>query len=489
MEGWLAGDQVELSGADAALFSAASLLQDENGFSLNLQAAPGAAGYTRLKLTASGAPERRAEKLVDVIFADPANTAQVNIDRGARFQVIDGFGAFLGSEEWEAQKQALALPAVQDLGLSMARFGIIGNDLEHRNDNANPYVTDYRAFDLSGLPLAWMRRLKAESAIDKYILTVWSPPAWMKKSRLLEAASDSGENYLEARYYEEYAEFLAAVVHLIKAETDIDLYAISVQNEPQFNEPYPSALLSAENMAQVLAVVARRFAAEGIQTKLFMPEALPQQQGIGEYIRQLDLVKDAGQFTDIIAIHNYDADGIHVGGAGAREWAAMYTWANAARPRRLWMTETSGHANNWLGAQVLFGNLYNALVYGNASAWLWWTLAETSGSAEYGLVVDNQPSARYAISRHFYRAIRPGAVRLGSTADEGLLSAAFENPDGTLVVVLYNTGPARLVSCAGVGSAVEAWVSQEGLLSSAAQFSGASLLLPSDAAATVVYRP
>jgi O-glycosyl hydrolase len=200
----------------------------------------------------------------------------------------------------------------------MARFGIIGNDFEHQNDNANPYITDFGAFDLSALPFEWMRRLKAETGIDKYILTVWSPPAWMKKSRSLAASDFSGDNFLEERYYEEYAEFLVAVVRVIKEQTGIDLYAISVQNEPQFNEPYPSSLLGSEKMPQLLKVVSARLAAEKLQTKLFMPEALPQQQGIQEYIRQLDLVPEASQRTDIIAIHNYDPDGIHVGGAGAK---------------------------------------------------------------------------------------------------------------------------------------------------------------------------
>jgi O-glycosyl hydrolase len=152
------------------------------------------------------------------------------------------------------------------------------------------------------------------------------------------------------------------------------------------------------------------------------------------------------------------------------------------------MTETSGHPDTWTGAKLLFGNLYNALVYGNASAWIWWTLAETTRSAEYGLVVDNQASSRYAISRHFYQAAQPGAVRVGTTSEPDLLSVAFENPDGSLTVVLYNTGKTRLVSCTGAGTLLEAWVSQDGLLSRAAQMEGQSVLLPTDSEATLVFK-
>jgi len=485
----LQGDEsVELTDSTPGLLTESRLIPQGDGrFLLTLKTALVKTGLARLKITVQSPDGRRAEKFLDLLIPDLPSADGLTLDRATRYQVIDGFGAFLGTGVWERDKQDLALPFVQDLNITVARFGIIDTDFEPRNDNANPYVTDFDAFDLSALPLDWMRRLQAESAIDKYILTVWSPPAWMKKGRTQAAITGSGENFVEERYYEEYAEYLAAIVQVVKEQTGIDLYAISVQNEPQFNEPYASALLSADKMAQVLAVVARRFETEGIQTKLFMPEALPQQKGIDEYIAELDRIPEASQGTDIIAIHNYDSDGINVGGAGAQEWAEMYAWANAARPRRMWMTETSGHPNTWSGATLLFGNIYNALEYGKASAWLWWTLAETSGNAAYGLVVDNQPTARYAVSRHFYRAIQPGAVRIQVGAPNDLLALAFENPDGSLAIVLYNKGKARLVACPAAGTLAEAWLTHEGLLSRPAQVSPEGILFPADSVLTLVF--
>ncbi len=487
ISGLLGDEKIEWSDSTPGLLTQARLIpQDEGRFLLTLKTAPDKTGFTRIKVTVQAPDGRRAEKFVDVIVPDlpPADT--LSLDRSIRYQEMDGFGAFLGSGVWPRDKQDLNLPFVQDLNITVARFGIIDTDFEPRNDNANPFVTDYDAFDRRALPLEWLARLKAESAIDKYILTVWTPPDWMKKGRTRAAIQGSGENFVEERYYEEYAEFLAAIVQVVKEETGIELYAISVQNEPQFNEPYASALLPADKMAQVLAVVARRFQAEGLQTKLFAPEALPQQKGIDEYIAELDRLPEAAQGTDIIAIHNYDSDGINVGGAGAQEWADMYAWANAARPRRMWMTETSGHPNTWSGATLLFGNIYNALGYGNASAWVWWTLAETSGNAQFGLVVDNQPTARYAVSRHFYRAIQPGAVRIQVNAPNDLLALAFENPDGSVALVLYNKGQARLVACPDAGTLTEAWFTHDGLLSRPAQVGSAGVLLPADSVLTLV---
>ncbi len=490
ISGLLGDETVELTDATPGLLSESRLTpQGEGRFLLTLKTAPDTTGLARLKVTVLAPDGRRSEKFLDILIPDLPPADVLTLDRATRYQVMDGFGAFLGAGVWERDRQDLNLPFVQDLNITVARFGIIDTDFEPRNDNANPYVIDFDAFDRGALPLNWMRRLKAESAIDKYILTVWSPPDWMKKGRTRAAITGSGENFVEERYYEEYAEFLAAIVHIIKEETDIDLYAISVQNEPQFNQPYASALLPADKMARVLEVVTRRFRSEGIQTRLFMPEALPQQKGIGEYIRQLDLIPEASQGIDIIAIHNYDSDGINVGGAGAQEWADMYAWANAARPRRMWMTETSGHPDTWSGATLLFGNIYNALAYGNASAWVWWTLAETSGNAQYGLVVDNQPTARYAVSRHFYRAIQPGAVRIQVNAPNDLLALAFENPDRTTAIVLYNKGKARLIACPAAGTLTEAWLTHDGLLSRPAHISGESVLLPADSVLTMMFEP
>ncbi len=488
--GLLGDETVELTDSAPGLLTAASLTPQGDGrFLLTLKTASDKTGLARLKVTVTAPDGRRSEKFLDVILPDLPAADILSLDRAVRYQTMDGFGAFLGTGVWPRDKQDLNLPFVQDLNITVARFGIIDTDFEPRNDNANPYVIDYDAFDRSALPLDWMRRLRDESAVDKFIVTIWSPPDWMKKGRTRAALTGSGENFVEERYYEEYAEFLEAMIHIVKEETGIDLYAISLQNEPQFNQPYASALLPADKMAQLLAVVARRFAVEGIQTRLFMPEALPQQKGISEYIRQLDLIPAASQATDIIAIHNYDSDGINVGGAGAREWAEMYEWANTARPRQVWMTETSGHPNTWSGATLLFGNIYNALAYGNVSAWLWWTMAETSGNAAYGLVVDNQPTARYAISRHFYRAIQPGAARIQVDAPADLLALAFENPDGSLALTLYNRGKARLVACPEAGTLSEAWFSHEGLLSRPAQVNPQGILLPADAALTLVFEP
>lgn len=352
--------------------------------------------------------------------------ARINVDTTRTYQEMDGFGAFLGSGVVEGAMQALLLPKVVDIGMSMARFGVIDTEFEPVNDNPDPFVTDWHAFNPDALPLDWMRTLRASSGIDKFVVTMWSPPSWMKANRTLNSFYEAFNNKLEPRHYEEYAEHLVALVKTVKEHTGIDLYAVSLQNEPQFNEPYASCVINPEEYRDLLRVVGPRFRAEGLTTRFFLPEALPQQKAIDTYIRTIAADPVASQYMDLMAIHNYDADGIRVGGPGADEWASMYEWAQELRPTKTWMTETSGHADDWSGAETLAGNLYNALRYGNASAWIFWSFSVSPDSARYGLLTNGAETSRYAVSKQFYRGIRPGMVRVEAESDQAhLLVLAF----------------------------------------------------------------
>jgi len=104
------------------------------------------------------------------------------------------------------------------------------------------------------------------------------------------------------------------------------------------------------------------------------------------------------------------------------------------------MTETSGHANTWDGALELAGNIYNALGYGNASAWVYWSFAVNKESEVFGLVVDNQPTSKFYVSKQYYKFIRPGAIRIDIfSSDEQVPCLAFKhNEDRTLTLVMIN---------------------------------------------------
>jgi O-glycosyl hydrolase len=392
----------------------------------------------RLTAAAEGATQKVQNFKIQIVKMSEAEAVNVDVNLSTEYQTIDGFGAFMGSG---GQKTETILKLAKDIGMSMARFGIIGREFEPYNDNSDFNVMDLSQFDKSAMSLETMRWLKQFGGTDKMILTMWSPPAWMKRNKSLSAEYWATDNKLEPHYYEEYAEHMVAVIKTIKNETGIDLYAVSLQNEPEFNEPYASCVILWNEMRDLLKVVGPRFEREGITTKIFWAEALPAQGHIRDYIMAVKNDSEAAKYVDIVAIHNYDADGINVGGAGAKTWENIYEWAQTPEPAcPTWMTETSGHENSWDGAMELAGNIYNALGYGNASAWVWWSFNDPKSSENYGLVVDNVPTSRYYVSKQYYKHIRPGAIRVEHhSADEDVPVLAFKNPiDSKVTVVMIN---------------------------------------------------
>jgi O-glycosyl hydrolase len=106
------------------------------------------------------------------------------------------------------------------------------------------------------------------------------------------------------------------------------------------------------------------------------------------------------------------------------------------------MTEHSqSDPEDWnKGAMVVAQRIHDAMVYGNCSAWVWWQLSKTDNYKDEPLMPYEKAGNRYDVSKHFYRYIRPGAVRMDCTSDNAdVLASAFAHPkDKTLTIELIN---------------------------------------------------
>jgi O-glycosyl hydrolase len=367
----------------------------------------------------------------------------ITIDTGKTFQTIEGFGAFNTISQWRhetAEKKYDMLAG--DLGLSILRF-----ELPPTFQPVQDSSYDLRGKVFGGPDLQHnfedVRQLR-NRGVTKFIATIWSPPAWMKTlNKEGKGPTTSNGGHLREDRREDLAAYCAAYCRIFKKETGVDLYALGIQNEPEFAEPYNSCKYNPEQLREALRYVGRKFRQEGITTKIYVPEALPAQKHLPDFFNAINNDTETRKYADIFAIHNYDADGMNVGGAGAREWEAFAKMAAAVEPvKEVWMTETSGHANNWTGAMLLAANIYNALEYGNLSAWLWWSLADNKSSEVYGLIIDGKPTGRYYASKQYYHFIRPGAVRVDARSDQAdvLVLAFTHSADDKLVTVLINKG-------------------------------------------------
>ncbi len=377
-------------------------------------------------------------------FTASSQTRSVlTIDQTKTFQKIEGFGAFNTLNGWKGKSDAYKYDLiVNDLGLSIMRFELPPS-FQSAKDSS--YNLNGNVFGTGDLQHAFqsVRELK-KLGVKKFIASIWSPPAWMKtKNDEGKGPSTNKGGSLRSDAYADFANYCAAYCKAFKQQTGIELYALGLQNEPEFPEDYNSCVYTPVQMREALRVVGRKFKQDGIKTKIYIPEALPAQRHLPDFFNAVNEDEETRNYADIFAIHNYDTDGINVGGAGSKDWQEFARLAAGTSPaKEVWMTETSGHPNTWDGAMLLAANIYNSLEYGNLSAWLWWSIADIKSSEQFGLIIDGTPSGRYYASKQFYKFIRPGAVRIEVKSNNAdLLSLGFiHSGNYQLVVVLINKG-------------------------------------------------
>ncbi len=391
----------------------------------------------------------------------------VTVDASVKYQAMDGFGGF-GAKDvyWGGGPFTSAdfvNTLINDLGLTILRDAV-PTDFEAVNDNSDPNVTDFSKFDLTTSikdHFQYLKDMKA-AGLDKLVVSIWSAPAWMKTNNNVNGVSaaapgynsnpSSADNQLRTDMYAEFAERCVAYIKIIKQQTGLDIYAISLQNEPRFSEPYESSVFDGNALKDLVKVVGKRFAVDGVTTKIFLPEDIGYLDGVSGMV--LPTLNDpvARKYTSIIAVHGYALDGVTANSPDALTWQKMYSWG-AQYDMPLWMTETSGFSNDMKGAMDLSKAMYTAINFGNVSAWLHWQLSQQTLDPYSLMSSSGEKSKRYFVSKNFYRYVRPGDERIKSSAPDGtnIFPLAFKNNlAATNTIVIINDNPeSRIIKLNG----------------------------------------
>ena len=202
------------------------------------------------------------------------------------------------------------------------------------------------------------------------------------------------------------------------------------------------------------------------KVKIFGAENMLDMEGANKnwpvfYHANLKANAAAADNIDILAVHGYN-DGIAAtSGSGLVErWTNHSQQFSTPMNKPAWMTETSGYNDSWEsssgkpGALALGQDIQAGLLYGNMSAWVWWQgSGGTTGSiGEFELMKGIVVGKKYAVSKHFYRYLRPGAVRVQSTSSEpSILVTAYEHSvKNTKTIIIINSGTTdKLFSISG----------------------------------------
>ncbi|MFI5193218.1 MAG: hypothetical protein ACHQD7_04155, partial [Chitinophagales bacterium] len=345
---------------------------------------------------------KKSKKIPVPTGSGPDTAVEIIVtDTGKTFQTMEGFGGF-GAQDvyWGAgpfTSPRFVDDLVNDLGLTILRDNL-PLDFEITNDNNDPNITDLSKYHVNGQtagygqPLSthiqYLKDMKA-AGLRKLITSIWSPMPWMKNNNSLTNGTSqnaapsynsnptAADNQLRTDMYDEFAEMCVAYVKIIKQQADMDVYALSIQNEPRFSQSYESCVYNGEALRDLLKVVGSRFKKEGLTTKLFLPEDVGYLEGVQEMIKPSLDDEVARQYVDIVAVHGYALDGVTAASPDAQTWQTMYSWG-AVYGKPLWMTETSGFSDDFNGAVALAKAMLTAIKFGNVSAWLFWQLSQST---------------------------------------------------------------------------------------------------------------
>jgi glucuronoarabinoxylan endo-1,4-beta-xylanase len=368
-----------------------------------------------------------------------SETIDISIDLEETHQTIEGFGTCLVTYRDyppEYHDPEFLDLVVNDLGISILRVPVMEHT-EYQNDDGDPDHFNWQGFYMQnnnrrkGMDeeLKLYQEFK-KRGVDRFMATPWSPPQYMKTNR---APIKGG--HLRADMTDEFAEFLSAYIILAKKNYDIDINWMSIQNELLFAQFFRSCVYQPYILRETVRSVNRKFKKEGINTKILIPEDMMFLHRMKAYIEPTMADPETKNFNGHFSTHR------------KAEKEELRQWVEETKQyqRQNWMTETSGHNANWQGALKMASDIQDYLVNGNFSAWVYWQLSGGSGNnieqeGKYNLLVAGKPTPKYYAAKHFYRFVRPGALRLEATpVSDSLLVAAFKHEvDGNLTINVIN---------------------------------------------------
>jgi glucuronoarabinoxylan endo-1,4-beta-xylanase len=326
--------------------------------------------------------------------------AEVTILAAENNQVIRGFGC---ATVFSPPNTTAITPAEFDrlfgsgdgqVGLNFLRIRIAADD-------------EWRAVELNHAKAAIQRGAQV-------FASPWSPPARMKTNNSLIGTGgklilDSAAAY--AKYLNDFAVYMAS--------NGAPLYALSVQNEPDWEPGYEGCVWTAIEMKEFL----KNHGGLITTTRLMAPELVNNNQ---TYVNTILSDDGAADNLDIVATHLY-------GGGLIENLLAK------SKGKEVWMTEHLDTNITYSANLNTAVEIHDCFTKANFSAYIWWY-----GKRFYGLIgQDGAVTKRGYIISQFARFIKQGAIRLGSTSNSRteVLVSAYKSGSKKVVVVI-NTGTA-----------------------------------------------
>ncbi|GGG12996.1 glycoside hydrolase family 30 protein [Paenibacillus aceti] len=357
-------------------------------------------------------------------------------------QEIDGFG--VSQAGWSgaiydlqepARSQIMDLLFTQDngIGLSILRGALFAE-----------YNPAPGQFDFTVRPdQVWVMQQAKARGVDKLVASTWSPPAWMKTNN-----STTHGGYLKQENYGDYALLMSKFIKEYKQQFDLDLYAVSIANEPNAMTflTWDSSEWNSTNFQVFLKdYLKQAMIDEGVSsTKVIAGESSWWSE---------DLIKDSlndpasAERLDIVGGHNYPIPILNV------ELPTTPFSTAVSKGKKVWMTEVSkvDSYDPGINSGLKFAKqTHDFMTKAGVNAWLYWTGA-IPGDNDEGLINVDKNTSTYKITKRYYtlgnfsKFIKPGYVRIGAPENpkSNVYISAYKDPaTDKFTIVAINNGDA-----------------------------------------------
>jgi glucosylceramidase len=378
--------------------------------------------------------------------AQPDAPPQVRVWPGKTFQTIDGFGGCFNELGWAALDKASqadrdnvmsALFGDKGCAFAMGRIPIGASDfaLDWYSLDETPGDLDLKDFSIARDEKSIIPFVKAAMAIRPTLKcwgSAWSPPTWMKTNNNY----SKGSIKWEPAILRSYATYLARWVEAYRA-AGINIFAVFTQNEPNVLNVYPTTLWTGPQL--------REFVADYLG-----PTLRDRKTNVELWLGTLN----DGNFNDrlVTVLEDPKANAFITGISFQYDGRNQIGSASLVYPDKKLMqseTECNKGENSWSDAERLYG-LMKSYLGDNANSYFAWNMVldETGMSTwkwrQNALITIDRNTGKvtfngeYYVMRHFSQYVKPGAKRVLSTGLWGD-KIAFENPDGSAVLVIANS--------------------------------------------------
>lgn len=389
------------------------------------------------------------------------NEVYVFVDPDKTFQTYVGIGAALTDASAETfyklphEQQVAFLKAHYDtlegIGYTIARTNINSCDFSSASYTyVQPDDKALKSFDIAPdkqYKLPFIKEAMAATAGRLLLFaSPWSPPAWMKDNNNMLRGGK-----LKTEYYPAWAQYFTKFISAYEAE-GVPIWGISIQNEPMATQVWESCIYTAREETDFLKNhLGPTMHKAGYRDKKII---------VWDHNRDLIHQRATTYFSDPEAARYVWGIGFH----WYEDWSGgtpMYEnirRVHEAYPdKHIFFTEgcaesfDSTRYNAWVLGEEYGRSMINDFNNGMVGFTDWNILLDEYGGPNhvgnfcFAPVHADTRTGRliytnaYFYIGHFSKFIKPGAKRIAATASRSaLLTTAFKNPDGKVVVIVMN---------------------------------------------------